>query len=80
MSDPAFAYFTPHRVSPHRGVRTSRYKLIEYFSEGDYWEFFDLQRDPNELNNRYSDPSVAETIAGLKKELARLRDQYGDKG
>ena len=28
MSDPSFQYFTPHRVSPHRGVRTDRYKLI----------------------------------------------------
>ncbi len=78
MSDPSFAYFTPHRVSPHRGVRTERYKLIEYYSEGGYWEFFDLQTDPNELRNRYGDPEYAGRVAELKKELARLRAQYKD--
>ena len=34
MAEPSFQYFTPHRVGPHRGVRTKRYKLIEYYSEG----------------------------------------------
>ena len=30
--------------TPHRGLRTERYKLIAYYySEGDYWELFDLQ-------------------------------------
>ena len=29
MSDPTFQYFTAHHVSPHRGVRTARHKLIE---------------------------------------------------
>jgi arylsulfatase A-like enzyme len=78
MSDPTFQYFTPHRVSPHRGVRTERYKLIEYYSEGDYWELFDLASDPNELRNIYGDPSAAAVTADLKKELTRLRTQYRD--
>ncbi len=78
MSDPSFQYFTPHRVSPHRGVRTDRYKLIEYYSEGDYWELFDLQADPNELKNVYGAPAMAKVTADLKKELTRLRTQYRD--
>ena len=44
MAEP-YEYFTPHRIGPHRGVRTDRYKLIEYYSEDDYWELFDLQAD-----------------------------------
>lgn len=78
MSDPSFQFFTPHRVSPHRGVRTGRYKLIQYYSEGDYWELFDLQNDPNELNNIYGASAMAGVTADLKKELARLRAQYKD--
>jgi arylsulfatase A-like enzyme len=78
MSDPTFQFFTPHRVSPHRGVRTDRYKLIEYYTEGDYWELFDLHSDPNELRNLYGDPSATAITADLKKELTRLRTQYRD--
>ena len=80
MSDPSFQYFTPHRIGPHRGVRTERYKLIEYYSEGDYWEFFDLQADPHEVHNRYGDPQYAAPIEEHKRELRRLQQQYQDFG
>ncbi len=76
MSDPSFQYFTAHRVSPHRGVRTARHKLIEYYSEGDYWELFDLQADPNEVKNVYGDPAYAGVTAELKQELKRLRAEF----
>jgi arylsulfatase A-like enzyme len=78
MSDPSFQYFTPHRVGPHRGVRDSRYKLIHYHSEGDYWELFDLETDPHELSNVYGQPEHEATTARLKQELQRLREFYGD--
>jgi arylsulfatase A-like enzyme len=80
MSDPSFQYFTPHRVSPHRGVRTDRYKLIEYYSEDGYWELFDLKEDPNELKNLYGNPASQQITAELKQELIRLRAQYKDNG
>ena len=79
MAEPGFQYFTPHRIGPHRGVRSSRYKLIEYFAEGpDVWEFFDLERDPDELINRYDDAESQQLVKKMKGELSRLRDQYGD--
>jgi arylsulfatase A-like enzyme len=77
-TDPSFQYLTPHRVVPHRGVRTARHKLIEYYGEGDYWELFDLHSDPHELRNLYGDPAHAQLTAELKSELARLRTQYRD--
>ena len=80
MTDPSFQYWTPHRVSPHRGVRTDRYKLIEYYGEGDYWELFDLQEDPDELRNLYAEPGHADLVQELQSELALLRDQYGERG
>ncbi|MBA3886425.1 MAG: sulfatase-like hydrolase/transferase, partial [Acidobacteria bacterium] len=80
MADPSFQYFTPHRIGPHRGVRTDRHKLIEYWGEGDYWEFFDLQADPHELRNSYGDPQYAALIEEHKRELRRLQEQYQDLG
>ncbi len=77
MAEP-FRYFTPHRIGPHRGVRTDRHKLIEYYGEGDYWELFDLEADPNEMQNLYGDPTCAAVVADLKRELHRLRQQYRD--
>lgn len=76
MRDPSFQYFTAHRVSPHRGVRTARHKLIEYHAEGDYWELFDLAADPHEVKNLYSDPAYAAVLAHLKQELADLCAQF----
>ncbi|MCP5120116.1 MAG: DUF4976 domain-containing protein, partial [bacterium] len=78
MADPSFQYFTAHRIGPHRGVRTARHKLIEYYSEGDYWELFDLETDPNELNNIYGTREAAGITEELKAELTRLRQQYRD--
>jgi len=77
LSDPSFQYFTAHRVGPHRGVRTDRYKLIEYYSEGDYWELFDLETDPNELRNLYGEPGYEDITQKLKQELRRLQKLYG---
>ncbi|MCC6365036.1 MAG: sulfatase [Bryobacterales bacterium] len=78
MSDPTFQYFTAHRVGPHRGVRGGRYKLIHYYSEGDYWELFDLEKDPDELRNVYSEASYAAVRDSLKKEMGRLKRYYRD--
>ena len=77
-TDPTFAYLTPHRVTPHRGVRTSRYKLIDYYTDSGYKELFDLEADPNELNNIYNDPKNKAIIKKLDAELTRLRQQYKD--
>ena len=78
-TDPSFRYFTAHRVSPHRGVRTERYKLIEYYNEDGYWELFDLREDPNELNNLYSEPGRDGLKAELTQELRRLQEQYQER-
>jgi arylsulfatase A-like enzyme len=76
LSDPTFQYFTAHRVSPHRGVRTERYKLIDYYSEAGYRELFDLEKDPNELRNVHEDAGYGKVRAELEAELGRLRKHY----
>lgn len=78
-----YHYPQDHRVQPHYGVRTERYKLI-YFHKINQWELFDLVSDPHELKNLYNDPAQAEIVKALKAELYRLKaelkdtDQYQD--
>jgi arylsulfatase A-like enzyme len=78
MADPSFQFFTPHRIGPHRGVRTATHKLIHYYSEGDAWELFDLAKDPHELDNLYGRAGTEALTATLRAELERLRQQYRD--
>lgn len=64
-----------HKVYKHYGVRTERYKLA-YFYTLDEWEFYDLEKDPQEMRNEYANPDYAEQVQTLKEELARLRKYY----
>jgi arylsulfatase A-like enzyme len=65
-------------VKRHYGVRTERYKIIHFYYDIDAWELYDLQADPHELKNVYSDPRYGATVIDLKGELERLRRQYKD--
>jgi arylsulfatase A-like enzyme len=72
-----FEWPVPHRVRPHYGVVTDRYKLVRFRAEdADYWELFDLKRDPHELRSVYGEPGVAKVQRQLEAELNRLRSQY----
>src|SRR5580698_2459583 len=70
-----YEYPAVHMVNKHEGVRTSRYKLINFYELGE-WELYDLEKDPHEMHSVYADPAYAETVKELKAELARLRDYY----
>jgi len=65
-------------VRPCRGVRTERYKLIHFFIEPQEFELYDLQTDPDEMNNLYGKRGYAELTAHLKERLAALRAQTND--
>lgn len=67
-----------HSVKRHYGVRTQRYKLIHFYNDIDEWELYDLQSDPDEMKNVFSDPQYADIVRELKAELKRLRAQYND--
>ena len=74
-----------HDTRAHYGVRTRTHKLIHYWKK-DAWELFDLSADPHEQHNLLFDEveassrPVADTLAALKAELARLQREYEDDG
>ncbi len=69
------------RVPAHFGIRTERYKLIFFYgctSKGEQktpvaWELYDLDNDPFEMQNLYSNPAYAEIVADLKQQLWKTR-------
>jgi arylsulfatase A-like enzyme len=64
-----------HMVHKHCGVRTDRYKLIHFYTLNE-WEFYDLEKDPQEMRSAYDDPAYAQVIERMKQELSRLQQQY----
>jgi arylsulfatase A-like enzyme len=67
-----------HHVQPHYGMRNQRYKLAHFYYNVDVWEFYDLENDPDEINNAIDDPQYATIISEMKEELKTLMKTYGD--
>ena len=65
-------------VQPHYGIRTHRYKLIHFYYDMDEWELYDLETDPNEMNNLYGNSNYNILTKKLKKRLKKLQRQYKD--
>lgn len=73
-----YEYPGGENVRPNRGVRTERHKLIHYYQEPQEWELYDLQADPGELKNLYTDPGHAKLVSQLKNRIDELRRETGD--
>ena len=81
-----------HKIVGHYGVRNERYKLIYYYGEAlgasgtedisipPEWELFDLEKDPTEMSNVYSDPGYVDVVREMTAELDRLQVAAGDEG
>ena len=39
---------------------------------------YDLEKEPSELTNVYTDPAYADVKADLHMQLTKLREKYGD--
>jgi arylsulfatase A-like enzyme len=72
-----YEYPSVHMVPRHYGIRTSRYKLMKFY-QFDEWEFYDLNKDPDELTNLYGDATQAKKIKRTKAQLEKLRKHYAD--
>lgn len=75
-----YEYPGAHSVRRHEGVFDGRWKLIKFYGvdvpNGEEWELYDLQNDPAEMKNIYSNPEFRSKIEALKTELAELKEQY----
>ena len=66
----------PHNVARHYGVVTDRYKLVHFYEPAfNYWELFDLEKDPQEMRSVYGQSDYAPVQKQLGAELTRLRKE-----
>ena len=76
-----YEYYDERFAAKSRGVRTEKYKLIQYWAvTPEEFELYDLQADPHELNNLYGDPHYAKLAEHLKDRIRQLRIETGDNG
>jgi arylsulfatase A-like enzyme len=71
------------KVPAHFGVRSERYKLIFFYGSNFNgvkpantpvaWEFYDLEKDPQEMKNQYSNPEYKTIISKMKIQLKETR-------
>ncbi len=84
-----YRYWDHSKQRPgHFGVRGQRYTLAFFYGNGleedragepsKFWDFYDLQVDPQQNRNAYDDPQYQEVIADLKKEILAQRERLGD--
>ena len=71
-------YPSEHKVKRLYGVRGERYKLMHFYNDIDVWELYDLQNDPQEMNNLFGKPGTEEITAQMIEELKKLQEQYDD--
>ncbi len=64
-----------HQVPRHEGVRTARYKLINFYSN-DGFNLFDLEKDPQELRDVSKAPAYQQVLQSMKTRLQQERQKY----
>lgn len=67
-----------HSVRKNRGIRTKRWKYIHYFEEPEEFELYDIQNDPEEMNNLYGNPAYQDVAAQLRERMTELRRELKD--
>lgn len=73
-----YEYPAEHCVQKHRGIRTQRWKLIHYYEQPEEWELYDLERDPDEMNNLAGRRDHASRVRELRERMSALRRELGD--
>jgi N-acetylglucosamine-6-sulfatase len=68
-------YDKGHAVPMHDGVRTDRYKLIHFYTVGEF-NLFDLETDPAEMRSLHEDPAYAEIYKEMLARYDRARTEY----
>ena len=71
-----YEYPGAHSVKKHYGVRTDRYKLMHFYDDIDTWELYDLEQDPNEMQNLFGSSGYEKVTTELKNTLDSLQTVY----
>ncbi|NQU54132.1 MAG: DUF4976 domain-containing protein [Bacteroidetes bacterium] len=56
-------------ATSHYGIRTKKYKLMHFYDELDFWELYNLENDPSEMRNLYSDPDCQKIVLELQAQF-----------
>ncbi|GAB3557096.1 sulfatase family protein [Spirosoma fluminis] len=64
-----YEYPEPHHVAPHFGLRTERYTIARFYGPDNFWELYDIQKDPHNLKNLYGQKGYEKITASLKARL-----------
>jgi arylsulfatase A-like enzyme len=73
-----YEYPAVHAVKRHYGVATDRYKLMHFYYDVNEWELYDLEKDPNEMNNVYGNPEYENVQKKMHEKLDSIQEIYGD--
>lgn len=65
-----------HMVKKHYGIRTERYKLIHFYDDINTWEFYDLKKDPKELENLIDNENYKVTIDEMRTAMDSVQHHY----
>jgi len=65
-----------HMVKKHYGIRTERYKLMHFYDDIDEWEFYDLEKDPSEVDNLIDHKDYSALISKMKLKLDAVQKDY----
>ncbi len=89
--DMYYRYWENEPARPaHFGIRTDRYKLALFYGQNRTkikrdsmkyapgWEFYDLQKDPNENHNAIADPQYKQIVKNLKSRLRTMKSELGN--
>jgi uncharacterized sulfatase len=72
-------YWTAWKKAAEEGDEHAQ-KLVNMYRTRPEYEFYNLERDPDELDNLAEDPGYAQPIQKLKAELSAWMEQQGDQG
>lgn len=79
-----YEFQAPHWVLPHYGVRTERFKLMSFYTINE-WEMYDLEKDPDEMDNLIDEQlgykvrsGYEDQLKDLLRQLTELKKYYKD--